>query len=183
MTAGASNNKYIHSGRRRFLKLGLAGSALLAAAAGGLVLSRRPETCHPCQWIHQGDRQLLRALVPVMLAGALPSGRSGAQAIDEIITGVDVTVAHFPPTVRAEIRQLLWLLESPLTRPLLAGIWSPWSEAGVDAIQAFLNSWKHSRLDLKRVGYAALHDLVVGAWYANPLSWPRIGYPGPPALA
>jgi hypothetical protein len=24
---------------------------------------------------------------------------------------------------------------------------------------------------------------VIAAWYANPRSWPLIGYPGPPSLA
>jgi len=170
--------------RRRFLKVGLFGSAVLVAAAGGIALSRRPEKCGPCLWLHQGDRQLLQAVIPVMLVGALPKDiDQRAQSIDAIISGFDKTVAHFPPTVRAEIRQLLWLLESPLTRPLLTGIWSGWHNANANDIEKFLDSWKHSRLNLLRVGYTALHDLVMGAWYANPDSWQRIHYPGPPALA
>jgi hypothetical protein len=24
-----------------------------------------------------------------------------------------------------------------------------------------------------------MHDLVLGAWYANPSNWAAIGYPGP----
>lgn len=170
--------------RRRFLKVGLFGSAVLAAVAGGIALSRRPEKCEPCLWLHQGDRQLLQAVIPVMLAGALPDNiDQRAQSIKAIISGFDKTVAHFPPTVRAEIRQLLWLLESPLTRPLLTGIWSGWRKANTGDIKEFLGSWQHSRLDLLRVGYTALHDLIMGAWYANPHSWQRIHYPGPPAIA
>jgi len=169
--------------RRRFLKVGLIGSAVLAAAAGGIVLSRRPEECAPCLFLHRGDQQLLNAVVPVMLAGALPEDiEKRTQSIEAIISGVDKTVAHFPPSVRAEIRQLLWLLESPLTRPVLTGIWSGWHKASANDIQEFLDSWQHSRLDLLRVGYTALHDLVMGAWYANPQSWQRIHYPGPPAV-
>jgi hypothetical protein len=30
-----------------------------------------------------------------------------------------------------------------------------------------------------RSAYQALHDLVLGAWYANPANWDAIGYPGP----
>ena len=29
---------------------------------------------------------------------------------------------------------------------------------------------------------AAVHDLVLGAWYAQPESWEAIGYPGPPEV-
>jgi hypothetical protein len=35
---------------------------------------------------------------------------------------------------------------------------------------------------LLRVAYFALHELVFAAWYGDPQSWPRIGYPGPPEL-
>lgn len=183
MTPDPSHNRSINSSRRQFLKVGLLGSTILAAAAGGIVLSRKSKSCGPCLWLHQDDREFLKAVVPVMLAGALPEdSNKRIHAIDEVIIGFDFTVAHFPPTVRAEIRQLLWLLESPLTRPLLTGVWSGWHKAEVADIQDFLNRWKDSRLDLLRVGYTALHDLIVGAWYANPLSWQRINYPGPPVL-
>lgn len=172
------------SSRRRFLKVGLLGSAVLAAAAGGVVLSRKPAPCSPCLWLHQGDRDLLQALVPVLLAGALPDAETERQqAINEIIDGVDTTVAHFPGEIRAEIRQLFWLLESPLTRGLMTGAWGGWTGSDPVVVREFLKSWQHSRLDLLRVGYTALHDLVAGAWYANPLSWQRIHYPGPPSLA
>ena len=41
---------------------------------------------------------------------------------------------------------------------------------------SFLRRWQHSRLDLLKSGYQALHDLVLGAWYADPQSWAAIGY-------
>ena len=37
----------------------------------------------------------------------------------------------------------------------------------------------YSEDELLRSAYAALHDLVLGAWYGNPDNWPGIGYPGP----
>jgi hypothetical protein len=30
-----------------------------------------------------------------------------------------------------------------------------------------------------QTAYHALHDLVLGAWYADPSSWTAVGYPGP----
>jgi hypothetical protein len=35
---------------------------------------------------------------------------------------------------------------------------------------------------LLRSGYAALHQLVLAAWYGNARAWPAIGYGGPPSL-
>jgi len=35
------------------------------------------------------------------------------------------------------------------------------------------------RFALLRIAYHALHDLVLGAWYAQPSNWVAIGYPGP----
>jgi len=49
-------------------------------------------------------------------------------------------------------------------------------------IEKFLRNWQESRVDLLKSGYQALHDLVFGAWYADPASWAAIGYAGPPSL-
>lgn len=175
--------KRFDPGRRRLLKVGVFGSAVLAAAGGGVALSGKPALCAGCLWLRREDRAVLMAIVPVMLAGALPADRIRHDAmVAEIVSGVDFTIAHFPPTVRDEIRQLFWLLESSFMRPLLTGIWTDWPAAEVAEIHDFLQSWKVSGLDLLRVGYLALHDLIAGAWYANPQSWQRIHYPGPPAL-
>jgi hypothetical protein len=169
--------------RRQFLKVGLIGTGVLVAAAGGIIFTRPVVKCKNCLWLQQGDLDLLQAIVPVVLAGALPDSKEDrAQAINEIITGFDISISYFPSVVRAEIRQLLWLLEFPITRSLFTGVWSAWGTASEAEITDFLESWQFSRFDLFRVGYTALHDLLVGSWYANPRSWSRIHYPGPPAL-
>jgi hypothetical protein len=49
-------------------------------------------------------------------------------------------------------------------------------------VAAFLQGWRTSRLGLLRSAYAALHDLVLGAWYGTPDTWEAIGYPGPPEI-
>jgi hypothetical protein len=43
----------------------------------------------------------------------------------------------------------------------------------------FLQSWRKHRLAMPQTAYLALHDLVLGSWYADPSSWAAIGYPGP----
>lgn len=177
----------IDSGRRHFLKTGIAGSVLLAMAAGGAWLAARrnpsDKPCDTCLWLTRSDRVLLAALVPVMLEGALPPEPAAAKrAIETVITHFDQTVSYFTPAISGEIRQLLALLEFPLTRVLLTGLTTAWEKEESSAIRSFLRRWQTSRLALFRSGYAALHDLICGAWYANPQSWPRIRYPGPPRL-
>lgn len=172
-----------NSQRRQFLKVGLLGSAALTVAACSTMVSREAEKCSDCLWLGHEDRHLLHAIIPVMLTGALPLDvQERKKAIDEIIIGFDLTVSHFPKTVRDEIEQLLWVLEFPLTRSLIAGVWTSWRNTNANSVNELLTNWKYSDFDLLRVGYTALHDLIAGAWYANPRSWLRIHYPGPPKL-
>jgi hypothetical protein len=96
---------------------------------------------------------------------------------------VDTAIAGLPPTVQSEVRDLLGLLTFPVTRRIVAGVLKPWLEAAPDDIAAFLERWRTSSFALLRTAYRALQELTTAAWYGNPASWPRISYPGPPAVA
>ncbi len=157
--------------RREFLKTGFAGAALLNLAA----CSRPSE--------NGGRTMVLSAVIPVMLAGALPAvGETRHELLARTLAGVDQAIAGLSLATQKEIGELFDLLAFPLTRMLAAGIWSPWPEATPEAIGNFLESWRHSRFDLLKSGYAALHDLIFGAWYARPDTWAAIAYPGPPKV-
>ena len=157
--------------RREFLKTGLAGGLLLNVAA----CSRPSE--------NGGRTVVLSALIPVMLTGALPADSTARpEVVARTLAGVEHAIAGLAPATQKEIGELFDLLAFPLTRMLAAGIWSPWPEATPAAIGNFLESWRHSRFDLLKSGYAALHDLIFGAWYARPDTWAAIGYPGPPKV-
>jgi hypothetical protein len=67
-------------------------------------------------------------------------------------------------------------------RLVIAGVRRPWREASPAEVAEFLESWRKSRIGLLQTGYAALHDLTFGAWYAQPDGWAAIGYPGPPEV-
>jgi len=156
--------------RRTFLKTGLAGSLLLGL--GGYALAPR------------SDRQkVLAAIANAVLQGALPSEAAARQqGIARTVRNVEATIAGLPLATQAELDQLFGLLTSGAGRIVLAGIWSPWEKASIESISAFLESWRHSRFNLLRSAYAGLHDLTLGAWYAEPDTWAAIGYPGPPKL-
>jgi hypothetical protein len=165
--------------RRRFLQVGLAGAAILIA---GRVLYRPSRPAHSRALDERGV-ELIAALAPVVLAGALPSETSvRAKAIEEVVEAFDQAVAGLSPAVQSELRDLFGLLSFAPARMALAGVWSPWHEADEGAIAGFLDRWRASRFDLLRAGYQALTQLLQAAWYGNPRAWSAIGYSGPPKL-
>ena len=129
-----------------------------------------------------GARTVLAAIIPVLLQGALPATPDAPAARAETLARVEAAVAGLPPATRKEIAELFSLLSFAPTRCLVAGVWSSWSEATADSVAAFLARWRDSRFALLRSGYAALHQLVFAAWYADPRAWAATGYVGPPAL-
>jgi hypothetical protein len=157
--------------RREFLKTGVGGALLLNIAAC---------TSPPAE-----DRRavVLAALIPVFLDGALPAGgEARSELITRTIAGVDKAISGLSLATQKEIGELFDLLSFAPTRMIAAGIWSSWPDASPEAIGKFLESWRHSRFDLLKSGYAALHDLIFGAWYARPDTWAAIDYPGPPKV-
>lgn len=157
--------------RREFLKTGVAGALLLNIAG----CSRAPGD--------GGRAVVLAALIPVFLEGALPAGgETRSELITRTIAGVEKAIAGLSLSTQKEVGELFDLLSFAPTRMIVAGIWSPWPEATPQAIGEFLESWRHSRFDLLKSGYAALHDLIFGAWYARPDTWAAINYPGPPKV-
>jgi len=168
--------------RRHFLQAGLAGAAVLAIAGGVAWFRHRVSAAAAAPALGEDARGVVRAIVPSLLAGALPPGGDRAAAIDETVAGVDLAIAGLTPSARAELAELFALLTLGAGRRAFAGVSSAWQHATRDEVDAFLASWQASSWALKRTAYDAMHQLVLAAWYANPRSWPAIGYPGPPAL-
>jgi hypothetical protein len=162
--------------RRGFLQIGLAGAAFLAVTH----LLERPAAAADAS--KAGD-SVVRALVPVVLAGALPAAADArSAAVDETVQAFGRAVSGLAPAIRDEIDQLLGTLRLRPARYLLTGLWDPLESASPAEIAGFLSQWRESRFDLLRSGYQALTQLIQASWYDNPRSWPAIGYPGPPVL-
>ncbi len=161
--------------------MGLAGAAVLVAAR----LLDRP-ALPPGATLRVLDARgagLIEALVPAVLADMLPvPAAERASAIREVLEAFDRAVSGLSPAVQKEIDELLSVLRYAPSRVALAGVWTPWEDASLEAVSAFLARWRDSRFALFRAGYQALTQLLQAAWYGNPRSWPAIGYPGPPAL-
>jgi hypothetical protein len=157
------------------LKVGLVGATVLAAAGGALWLVKprvRDAAANP------DTALILRSVMPALLDGALPSdAQSRADALERGLQRSLATIAGLPPATRIELGELIGLLASAPGR-WLAGV-ARWQDADVTHVAAFLQNWRTHSFDLFQAGYHALHDLVLGPWYADESTWPAIGYPGP----
>ena len=167
--------------RRTLLKAGVAGGAALLLARWLYTPTSLPSPPTP-ESLDPGARAIVAAIIPIVLDGALPDGTEAQRARADALAAVEKAIAGLPPATRKELADLFSLLGFPPTRCLVAGIWSPWPEATRESIAAFLTRWRDSRFDLLRSAYAALHQLIFAAWYADPRAWAATGYPGPPSL-
>lgn len=157
-------------GRREFIKTGLAGSVLLTGV--GRVAAAADE-----------EGVMLTAVATSVLAGMLPDDPAARRrALLDTVSGVRQTVSGLSAQSQKEIAELFSLLCFPLSRRFVAGLAPSWNSASEAEVTAFLEAWRRSRFMLFQGAYAALHDLVFGAWYARPEHWEAIDYPGPPEV-
>lgn len=162
--------------RRTFLKVG-ALAALGLAAGGGLYRYTHPPG--PLQrFVLDGEaKAALDAIIPAMLAGALPPERT--VAVGATTARVHQAILGLPLNAQKEVQDLFGLLALAPARRVLTGVSGGWSHATDEQVSIFLHEWRFHRLAMLQTAYHALHDLIIGAWYADPSSWAAIGYPGP----
>ena len=167
--------------RRQFLKVGLASAGLLAAVR---FLDRAEAAPAPNHRVLDATAVVtVAALVPIVLDGSLPEEpEARARAIRETVDGFDRAVSGLSLAVQKEVDQLFGVLRFAPTRLAFTGLWTSIEESPPEEVAAFLTRWRHSRFEIQRAGYQALTQLILAAWYDNPVSWSVIGYPGPPKL-
>lgn len=159
--------------RRDLLRFSLGASIFLSAT--GLVSCTAQTSAQGYQRLRDDDLPLLRALIPVVLAGT--------QAAETwVLHSLDHKLAALSPEMLKLTRQLFDVLSLPLTRGPLTGVWGAWEQASPTQVTAFLQRWQDSSLNLLRMGHASLLQLLQMAWYERPESWAACGYPGPPKI-
>ena len=159
--------------RRTFLRLGLGGA--IALAAGG-ALYRTLQQGAPRRFsLDAAGHEFLTAVIPVLLGPVLATPADVAGTV----TRVQAAIGGLPLAAQAELQDLFGLLALAPARRLLTGL-PAWRDATPAQVHAFLQDWRLHRFAKLRSAYQALHDLVIGSWYAEPASWGAIGYPGPP---
>ena len=169
--------------RRGLLQLSLGATAFLATAGLGASLSGCSSSVAANGFVtlRDGDLLFLRALIPVMLDGAVATGQMPA-AVDATLQSLDASLDHLSPEMLKLTRQLFDVLGMAVTRGPLTGIWGSWENASAQAMRDFLARWQNSSLSLLRMGHSSLQQMVMMAWYTRAESWAHCGYPGPPAV-
>lgn len=163
--------------RRSLLKLGFGAAAVLAVAGAGFSL------VHPGLKdgrLTPSGREVFAGVARAVLDGSLPGDAAQARAaLQAHLLRLDDAIAAFPAHVQGELSMLLALLAAPPSRLAFAGLVQPWGEASTLDIQHALESLRTSSLSLRQQAYHALRDLTNAAYYADPQTWPQLGYPGP----
>jgi hypothetical protein len=168
----------VNLSRRRLIFTGVAGAAVLVAARW-----LQPPKNAAATALSADAADVMRAIIPALLDGALPDDPHDRRAaIEDTVTAIGTAIAGLPPAAREELSSLFALLAFAPVRVAFADVDSAWRDASVTTMNAFLLRLQKSRWSVKRTAYDALHQLTFAAWYANPRTWPFIGYPGPPAL-
>ena len=169
--------------RRGLLKFSLGASAFLATAGLGASLSgcSASSPANGFAIIRDSDLGFLRALLPVMLEGAVAAEKLPA-ATEQTLRSLDYSLDHLSPEMLKLTQQLFDVLGMSVTRGPLTGIWGSWENASSEAIRHFLQRWQNSSLSLLRMGHSSILQLVMMAWYSRAESWAHCGYPGPPKI-
>ena len=172
--------------RRRFLKRGLFGGALLVL--GGALpfafrTTRRGSAPRgPLRLLSVDEYAVLAAVAARIVPGDGADGRwPRAEALD-CAGKVDALMATVHPDVGNDFRRLLRLFESGFVGTFTAGSPRPFTRASVSEQDARLEAWRRSRLTILRSGYQALKRLADAVYYSSPEIYPLIGYPGPPSV-
>ena len=172
--------------RRRFLKRGLVGGALLAVA-GAVPLALRSTRLgapprRPLALLTPDEHAVLAAVAARMVPGDGADARWPSALAVDCAGKIDALMARVHPEVGADFRKLLHLFENALFGLVIAGSPRPFTRATPAEQDARLEAWRDSRVTLVRSGYLALKRLTQAAYYSSPEVYPLLGYPGPPVV-
>lgn len=168
--------------RRKFIFVGVAGAVAVGALAVAPRLKSNGATVKGASLMAEHSN-MMRVLALALLGSALsPDAPARAAEIARTKTAIAGLIDNLPPSTRGEIGDLFMLLSLKPARALL-GYGGDWLEADAARVAQFLYELRDSTIAMKQQAYFALHDLVLGSFYADPQTWKSTGYPGPPKLA
>lgn len=168
--------------RRKFIFVGVIG-ALAAGAAVVLPRISKSGVAPRGGPLVQAHADMLRVVSVAVLGPALPPDAASRNAeLTRVIAAAGALIDNLPPSTRSEVGDLFGLLALKPAR-LLLGFNGDWDASFAPAVAESLVALRDSRIGLKQQVYFALHDMVLGSFYAEPKTWLATGYPGPPKLA
>lgn len=168
--------------RRRFIFVGVAGT-IAAGAAFVLPRMKASNVAPKGSTLALQHANMLRVVAAAVLGSALPAVAASRELeLSRVVTAVGALIDNFPLSTRREVGDLFGLLALKPARMML-GFSGNWEASDEPAVAQSLLALRDSSIGLKQQAYFALHDMVLGSFYAEPTSWVSTGYPGPPKLA
>jgi hypothetical protein len=162
------------AGRRRLLKMGLAGGALLAVGGGaGLALKGGRSDLQ----VPDGLLVFSKASYPIMFS-VVEAVIPDPSAAPWVTTAVDTSLSYAPPRVGKDLNLVLGLLENGLVGLFTRGGTTNFSLLSLDERRSALLRWR-DKGGLLTGAYGALRKLPQGAYYADDAAAKTTGYPGP----
>ena len=167
--------------RRKFIFVGVIG-ALAAGAAVVLPRIGKPGVAPKGGALVLAHSDMLHVVAMAVLGSALSADAAIRDAeLLRIINAAGVLIDNLPPSTRSEVGDLFGLLALKPAR-LLMGFSGDWNVDNAPAVAQAMLGLRDSSIALKQQAYFALHDMVLGIFYAEPKTWVATGYPGPPKL-
>jgi hypothetical protein len=123
----------------------------------------------------EGETEILTQIMERMVDTGLPDAPqvrdTGAIAtVESLCAGLDPSVSGPLPLLMRGFEYAPILLDFTFTR------FTQMTDAEKDVS---LETWRTSRLHLRRLAFLAVRNLCFFGWYAQPEIWPLIGYQGP----
>jgi choline dehydrogenase-like flavoprotein len=91
---------------------------------------------------------------------------------------VEARILRLAPDRRRRLERLLLMLGGPFGARAL-GVPGRFDRLDPVAQDAALERMQHSPIAARRAAFQALRRLILATYYAEPVAWPSIGYPGP----
>lgn len=179
--------------RRGLLKKTLGGAVLLAAAGAVPIALRRTqlrEPRGPLRFFTPAEYSVFAAIaervlargpadVPPELASQTRPVAPSAAELD-VAGKADAFLAPLDETSAKDLKRLLALFDNALFSVATGGPPRPFTRMTPEEQDAHLERWATSRLAVRRTGFQALKRLAAAIYYASPLTFASVGYPGPP---
>ncbi len=169
--------------RRGFLQLGLMGTATLALGSTVATLTgcATPlERNSTFKFLKPDDRALFAAIIPQVLSKSFPGDLTDKSAMRRVLLALDDVIYTLQYNNRHQMRMMFDALALAPIRVIAGASWADWEDMSPKQVNDFLNGWRDSSIQLKRMGYVSLTKLINISWYSQPESFASTGYPGPP---
>ena len=167
--------------RRGFMQLSATSAAALTVGASFASLTGCSKTppANGFKVLRPTDLKILATLAPVLLKGGYP-GPLADQAEPRLLHELDRLIGTLQDYSKGQLVLLLDTLNVAPIRLAMGAPWKQWNEMSAEEIESFLENWKTSSIQLKRMGYASLAKLFAMCWYKQPENFVLSGYPGMP---